>query len=267
MSSKRTKESNGNLRINLKNIDASIANAIRRSCIGYIKCFAFSEFNIIENTSPIINEYLTNRIQFIPINSKKVKGNEKYSINKQANGNNLEVLSDDIKPNEGIMKNILITTLKGEPQKNEKIHIEMSIKEGSFQENASFDTCLVMYKKISESEYILELETRHKKPLEEIYQESIEIIINILEGYSNKMEITEIEGMFSIVIQNEDETLGNLLKNYILKVFNPEFVGFIRPHPLEHKILLKIRPNKDQNVRSMLKKATEGLIAIFQKLK
>lgn len=266
MTSKKEKLVNGNLQIKLKNVSSSIANAIRRSCMAYTKCFAFSEFNIKENTSPIINEYLINRLRLIPINSQKVKGNEKYSLKKYSKNESIYVMSDDIKPNDGIEQDIIISELKGNSEKHESLDIEMSIKEGMFKEHSSFDTCLVKYKKINDKEFELELESRHKKPLELIYKEGIEILINILENFISKVEITEIDNMYSIIIPNEDQTLGNLLKVYIMDNYNPEFVGFIKPHPLEDRILLKIKLKDSENIKNLLKKTSDSLITIFKNL-
>lgn len=43
------------------------------------------------------------------------------------------------------------------------------------------------------------------------------------------------------MIQDEDHTLGNILRYQLLKDKNVKFSGYKRPHPLEHKIEIKVQ--------------------------
>ena len=54
----------------------------------------------------------------------------------------------------------------------------------------------------------------------------------------------------NIVVHNEDDTLGNLIQTYFTKLYSDiqnkdrilNFVGYVRPHPLLHKINITFQP-------------------------
>ena len=60
-------------------------------------------------------------------------------------------------------------------------------------------------------------------------------------------ESTSIMKAFDITIENESHTLGFLLQTFINKMFKDEniFVGYMNPHPLQKKIMLRINVNSN----------------------
>ncbi|PAV63419.1 hypothetical protein WR25_08384 [Diploscapter pachys] len=58
---------------------------------------------------------------------------------------------------------------------------------------------------------------------------------------------TQVSNAFVFTINKEDHTLGNMLKNQLLKDPNVVFAGYKNPHPLEHKILLRVQVKPDHS--------------------
>ena len=107
---------------------------------------------------------------------------------------------------------------------------------------------------------------------------------------SNVVEIVDcenkrIKNCCDIIIKNEGHTLGNLLQSYI-NIFNfnmkksdvkIDIVGYKCPHPLEKKIVLRIKPTIDEDiddtidiynlVRNILINSCNHLIKIVEDLK
>jgi DNA-directed RNA polymerase subunit D len=54
-------------RFSVKGIDTNLANAIRRSSMGMVECFAIDSITVYENTSAMFDEYIAHRIGMIPI--------------------------------------------------------------------------------------------------------------------------------------------------------------------------------------------------------
>ncbi len=46
---------------------------------------------------------------------------------------------------------------------------------------------------------------------------------------------------FPFFLFQEDHTLGNMIRHQLLKDPNVIFAGYKNPHPLEHKIILRIQ--------------------------
>lgn len=146
-----------NISFNLKNIDLSIVNSLRRIIISEIKNVGFffdpndfsddTDIVIIHNNTPLHNEFLQHRISLIPIHVSTSqlenwnKDDFKFVINKQNNTNTtMNIYSNDIQvfdkdnnhvpalskqffPPDPITKDYIIIT-KLNPKSNSKLHIE-----------------------------------------------------------------------------------------------------------------------------------------------
>jgi DNA-directed RNA polymerase subunit L len=66
----RPNESDDYLEFEVKNISISMANAIRRVALSELETYAISENDVklLENTSPLHNEYISHRISLLPLN-------------------------------------------------------------------------------------------------------------------------------------------------------------------------------------------------------
>ncbi|CAD5234763.1 unnamed protein product [Bursaphelenchus xylophilus] len=72
---------------------------------------------------------------------------------------------------------------------------------------------------------------------------------------------TKVPNAAIFTFNKEDHTLGNLLKNQLLK--NPQvlFAGYRNPHPLEHKFVLRIQTTADNSPHNVLIEAINDLLA------
>uniref|UniRef100_A0A0N5B2F6 RNA_pol_L_2 domain-containing protein n=1 Tax=Strongyloides papillosus TaxID=174720 RepID=A0A0N5B2F6_STREA len=90
--------------------------------------------------------------------------------------------------------------------------------------------------------------------------------------YSNldKLEILDPEGLvedptcLTLVIHEEDHTIGNSLKHILVMMPEIEFCGYNIPHPLEDKIILRIQSKKGYNAVDLLIKGLDNLTYIFK---
>eukprot|EP01100_Stratorugosa_tubuloviscum_P007992 TRINITY_DN3304_c0_g2_i1.p1 TRINITY_DN3304_c0_g2~~TRINITY_DN3304_c0_g2_i1.p1 ORF type:complete len:120 (-),score=53.34 TRINITY_DN3304_c0_g2_i1:78-437(-) len=55
---------------------------------------------------------------------------------------------------------------------------------------------------------------------------------------------TSSDNSATLIVTKEDHTLGNLLRMQLLKQPQVEFAGYRVPHPLEHKIVIKLKTNR-----------------------
>ncbi|KAL3068079.1 hypothetical protein niasHS_011083 [Heterodera schachtii] len=77
---------------------------------------------------------------------------------------------------------------------------------------------------------------------------------------------TKVPNAAVFTFNKEDHTLGNLLKHQLLKDPKVLFAGYRNPHPLEHKILLRVQTNPETTPMEALNNAIEDLVAEFSLL-
>ncbi len=63
----------------------------------------------------------------------------------------------------------------------------------------------------------------------------------------------------TFVILKEDHTLGNILRMSLLRDKRVLFAGYRMPHPLEHKLLVKIKTRPVSNPVEVMNDAIDGL--------
>ncbi|CAD6199812.1 unnamed protein product [Caenorhabditis auriculariae] len=79
-----------------------------------------------------------------------------------------------------------------------------------------------------------------------------------------KIEIekdTKVPNAAIFTIHKEDHTLGNLLKNQLLRDPQVLFAGYKNPHPLEHKIVLRVQTTGETTPADSLNSAITDLLA------
>eukprot|EP00008_Paramoeba_atlantica_P013471 CAMPEP_0201492200 /NCGR_PEP_ID=MMETSP0151_2-20130828/32155_1 /ASSEMBLY_ACC=CAM_ASM_000257 /TAXON_ID=200890 /ORGANISM="Paramoeba atlantica, Strain 621/1 / CCAP 1560/9" /LENGTH=126 /DNA_ID=CAMNT_0047878879 /DNA_START=43 /DNA_END=423 /DNA_ORIENTATION=- len=67
----------------------------------------------------------------------------------------------------------------------------------------------------------------------------------------------------TFLIEKEDHTVGNVLRYQLLKDNNVLFAGYKMPHPLEHKILVKIQTTSESDPHDAMMK---GLVTLKDNL-
>ena len=79
------------------------------------------------------------------------------------------------------------------------------------------------------------------------------------------IEIRESKSLmkaYDVVIHNETHTLGHLLQSHMNQLFKAEniFVGYMNPHPLESKIMFRIKVNDIKKLKTLFSKTCTELI-------
>jgi DNA-directed RNA polymerase II subunit RPB11 len=64
-----------------------------------------------------------------------------------------------------------------------------------------------------------------------------------------------------LFLLQEDHTLGNMIRHQLLKDPNVIFAGYKNPHPLEHKVVLRIQTTSDYTPQEALMNAITDLIS------
>lgn len=78
---------------------------------------------------------------------------------------------------------------------------------------------------------------------------------------------TKIPNAATFIIQREDHTVGNLLRDQLLNHRSVVFAGYRMPHPLNPEIELKLQTKKESTPAKALGDALNGLIFDLTKLK
>jgi DNA-directed RNA polymerase subunit L len=113
----------------------------------------------------------------------------------------------------------------------------------------------------------------------EIINLSMEALINklivikdeIKSNKSKKISLLEnTSDFFNFLIDNENETIGNLLSSYLSYDKDVFYCGYIIEHPLKKNIILKVKLNNDNNLENILfviEKNINTIIEILSKIK
>jgi len=72
---------------------------------------------------------------------------------------------------------------------------------------------------------------------------------------------TKVVNAAIFTINKEDHTLGNMIRNQLLKDPNVNFAGYKVPHPLEHKFVLRIQTIGDYTPQDALTNAITDLLS------
>lgn len=150
--------------------------------------------------------------------------------------------NDDVKLNKELNKKENEEYLSSEKSKK---HFIIKNRERHYKTN-DFDQPLV---------YCFDIESCGNIDVKNIFKMSCDFMINKLDNIigninleSDILEISKSEcnmKSYDFLFQNEDDTLGNLLQSYILREKNIDYVGYLIPHPLDTKMLLRLSINSD----------------------
>jgi DNA-directed RNA polymerase alpha subunit len=265
----------------IKGVDISVINSIRRVVLSDIKTWAIDEFTIIKNKSPFTDEFITDRLGFIPIKSQLIGDKlPTFTLNVLGEVNAIKnIYSKDIVSSDGkkyFQDDILILKLKGiTSDRLEHVHIEMALREGTSKDNAKWSPVSVSgYHPDKKDAYSFFLEAKEQQPSLVSLIEGFNILIakleNIKKGiHSHNKEkfniITISENYHEITLFKENHTIGNLINSHIFNTKSTivSFIGYRMVHPLEETIKIKIITNNPEKV---LLDTIDELMQILNKL-
>ncbi|KAG8509794.1 DNA-directed RNA polymerase II subunit RPB11-a [Galemys pyrenaicus] len=72
---------------------------------------------------------------------------------------------------------------------------------------------------------------------------------------------TKVPNACLFTINKEDHTLGNIIKSQLLKDPQVLFAGYKVPHPLEHKIIIRVQTTPDYSPQEAFTNAITDLIS------
>jgi DNA-directed RNA polymerase subunit D len=165
------------------NIETHLINSLRRIMLSKIPTIVIQGGKFDENDSFIIEEVITSRLGLIPLKKTDDSIETEYKVYINQEGPKT-VYSGDIVFSKGIEvvdKDIIIVKLK----KDEKLIFEGFTKEGTGEEHAKFNTCLISrYEKIN-NDFFITIESFGTYTAEEIFLKSLNILKNMLIFYKN----------------------------------------------------------------------------------
>lgn len=72
---------------------------------------------------------------------------------------------------------------------------------------------------------------------------------------------TKVPNAAIFTVNKEDHTLGNMIRNQLLKDPNVLFAGYKLPHPLEHKFVIRIQTTSDYSPQEAFMNAITDLLS------
>lgn len=90
---------------------------------------------------------------------------------------------------------------------------------------------------------------------------------------AEKLEILNPDGLnadptnLTVVLHEEDHTIGNSLKHIICQMPDVEFCGYNVPHPLEDKIVMRVQTNNDVSAIKVFTEALGQLQSVFASIR
>ena len=267
-----------NFSISSKNkLKVGIVNGIRRILLSDIPIYAISttKINFIKNTCMFDNEYIKHRLGLVSIRNNILKSLEDViiTVNKVNNSDNIiSIYLDDfeVKQKGKVIKNEDIFTypktllLKLKPL--QEINIETTLEQGTSRENARFcpvstafyhfdyDTDERLYEKDKNDypvKYNFTIESSGQYNCNELLLNSINILKDKLQILKSDIEkkkgnITKFKHLkesdsIDLYIINENDTIGNLLSQYIMdETPDIRYCGYHIPHPLNKTLIIRI---------------------------
>jgi len=181
----------------VKDADYTVANAIRKAIMTYVPSMAIDRVTVYENTSPIYEEIIAQRLGLVPLATdlktytlkSECKCGGKGCARCEANfileksGPGV-VYSGDMKPQDSKVKpvydNMPITKLGN----NQKVKMEMAARLGFMTEHAKFQCALASYKQKDDGEFEFFAESYNNlsaKDIVDIAMENLEAKVEELE--------------------------------------------------------------------------------------
>lgn len=279
-----------------KNIKTSLPNALRRIILSDIPiyCISTTKINFIENGSVFTDDvFMKRRLAFIVIKNNTLKDFDDILISINKTNTSDEMISIYPKdftvtqrgreiPMKDFFKfpNSLLTKLK--PGKT--FNVEATIECGIGRKHANFspvsgsiyhfdyDKDERKYKKDENDyplKYIFTIESVGQLPSKQLMTVSIQILKNKLLKIKNdltkktgkiteiKKSPTELNGI-DIHILDENDTVGNIITQYVLDVPDVEYSGYHMPHPLKKLLILRFS-YKDSSEKVIVKLVSDAI--------
>jgi DNA-directed RNA polymerase subunit L len=271
-------------------INEAFINALRRS-VSEVPIYNFSIFNFKSNTSVFHNSYMQLRLKNMPVwgidnnlvfmKTSENENNQEQSdeetelnfdtdknidtstlnqltmyINYKNNSNNIVTVStehaqfyfaqDKIKNPYSV--HIPIVKLQPSQEFSFSTITNINIE----KKDPLYSPCSVcFFKQNSENDYDFIIESRGQITEKRILYVAIQNIIKNMNNILKELEKYTYEDEGTIIINNENHTMGNLITRGLQQHSNIEFAGYKMPHPLSNIIHIHYRINKINIIKAI----------------
>ena len=295
---------NDYIKLNFTGVHYTIINSYRRILFSMIDTYAFDNFEVKKNKTKLTNEFITHRIELLPI--YKLIVDQEIKNNKDINNEediiftldvacDLEteskyIYSGDIKSNTDkkyFKDDIIIHKLFS----GEELKIEMKLKKSNGNNHSKWTPITVCeydygnkenYDEVNEDNEIdeftvnLGIEQVGQIDTKTCIKLGFEKIIEKLENCKKSVDIVNKEhfdiqddldeNLYKLVIHNEDHTICHILNNMIEQNANVNFCGYFTPHPFSNQIIIRIRIEKG-DIKSVIINSINELLSIYDSLR
>ena len=282
-----------------KSVNHVILNTIRRVILEDIPSVAFNvnKINISKNSSIYNNDYMSNRIENLPLiginfpldldeynnlrkyyrgfkllNDDKEDDENEVTIYCNIKNNKdsiLNVTSDDIefyrkgKKIKSIYENpILLLKLK----MNEEFEFSAKSDKGVAMNHSRYSTVGVCcYEMIDDKKFLLKIEPRGQLNINDILDRCCEIIKFRLKLILDKIMKTKFtnDNHGKILLGNEDHTFGSILSRGLQDHKNIEFAGYRMDHLLIRDVTIEYITNGGKSISEIIKDVIDDYIKLF----
>ncbi len=146
-------ESREKLFLLAENADERLLNVLRRTVISDLPCFAIDEVSVYENTSPLFNEYIANRIALIPLSYEEGVADDAkiaFELNVEAVDVDRVVYSRELTSTDPTIKVFAEKIPLIKLGKGQKLRLEALAVKGTAKQHAKFQCALASYGALDE---------------------------------------------------------------------------------------------------------------------
>lgn len=146
-------ESREKLFLLAENADVRLLNALRRTVISDLPCFAVDDVSFYENNSPLFNEYISNRIALIPLTYEEGVADDAkiaFELNVEAVDVDRVVYSRELTSTDPAIKVFAEKIPLIKLGKGQKLRLEAIAVKGTAKQHAKFQNALANYGALDE---------------------------------------------------------------------------------------------------------------------
>ncbi len=176
------------LRVDVSGIGYGMANAIRRTAIGGVGCFAIDTVTFYENTSAIFDEYLAHRLGLVPIlTPKDYDEKDEIVFSLEAEGP-ATVYSKEMKSSDKSVKvaNADIPIIK--LAEGQRLRVDGKAVLGTGSRSAKFQPGIVSYKTKNGKDFEFYFESFGQMNANEIMRRALDIISSGLKDVHKELK-------------------------------------------------------------------------------
>ena len=144
---------------------------------------------------------------------------------------------------------------------------------GTENENSMYSAvCVAAYKENNMNDFDFSIESRGQLTEKRILQVSLINIDRKLKNFMKQIKDSDIDENVedfsgTIVVNNEDHTLGNLIARGMQKHKKINFAGYNLPHPRVAKVVFHYKHEKGTNIIKIIEDVVEYYTEIFDEIK